>query len=449
MSAPVLSRKSLLQYGFVALPVAFAGFPLYILAPDFYATHYGLSLTLLGTLLLAIRLFDAVQDPLIGWLTDRLQGRFLPLLVVTGTVLCISIFALFNGMIFSPTIWFAICMIFAVSAYSVLTIMLGAQAILWTPNRHEQTRIAGTREACGLVGLVIAVSMPTLLLHLVKPQRVYLWYTMILAVLMLVSIASFSRLAISLPSKLHIQKKQKVSLLGGLRTLSKESQRLFGVYGLSMLASSLPAVLVIFYVRDLLGAAHLTGLFLLLYFLSGACVMPLWKNLSVHIGKYKTWCLANIVAVAGFIGAFFLNAGDVWYYAIVCVVSGIALGADLILPPSILSDHIHASSNSAYSGMHYAFLAFIAKVSLALASAIALPALDVVGFKPHTANSQVALMTLSAAYALIPCVLKLMAAGLLYIFFIRHHLGGNNENLEKHRNDRHSDHGNHRSSQHV
>lgn len=438
MSTPMITGKSLLQYGFIAVPVAFAGFPLYVLAPDFYATQHGLSLTVLGAILLAIRLFDAVQDPLIGWFTDRLQGQFMPLLSAAGALLCLSVFALFNSHLFSPAIWFALCMVCAVTAYSVLIIVLGAQATLWTPDKNDQTRIAGAREAFGLIGLVIAVSIPSLLSQLVSADDVYRWYAAILLLLMLAGIASFAML--HRHSIAPITDNHRVAFLSAVRALPGASWRLFMVYGVSMLASSIPAVLVIFYVRDLLGAEQLTGLFLLLYFLSGAAAMPLWKQMSVRIGKYKTWCTANCLAVVGFIGAFFLNPGDVWPYAIVCIVSGFALGADLTLPPSILADHIHARANSAYSATHYACLAFIGKISLALASAIALPVLDAAGFKPQAINSEAALATLSAAYALIPCILKFIAAVLLYCLFIRINSGGDNENLQNHGNHRNSHH---------
>jgi glycoside/pentoside/hexuronide:cation symporter, GPH family len=423
-----IDRKSLLQYSFIALPVAFAGFPLYVLAPDFYATRHGVSLSLLGTLLLVIRLFDAVQDPLIGLLTDRRQGRFLPLLLIAGLILCLSIFGLFNGSFLSPTIRFALCMLFAVCAYSVLTIILGTQATLWTTDKKDQTRISASRETFGLIGLVIAVSMPALLSQFLNPDDIYIWYTVILALLMLAGIAFFSRSIKDSGASAADKNKSSPSFLSAWRALPGESLRLFTIYGLSMLASSIPAVLVIFYVRDLLGAERLTGLFLLLYFLSGAAAMPLWKNISARFGKYQTWGLSNIVAVAGFFGAYFLGFGDVWSYAAVCVLSGLALGADLTLPPSILADQIHARGNSAYAGTHYAFLAFIAKACLAVASFVALPVLDAAGFKPNIANSQSALATLSVAYALIPCALKLAAAGSLHLFFIRSQSGGNHEN---------------------
>lgn len=423
MKAQIISGKPLVQYGFIALPVAFAGFPLYVLAPDFYATHHGLSLTLLGTLLLIIRLFDAVQDLLIGWLTDRFQGRFLSFIVVAGITLCLSVFGLFNLAVFSPATWFALCMSFAVTAYSVLSIVLGAHATLWTSNKNDQTRIAGAREAFALIGLVAAVSLPSLLSNLAKLDDIYVWYAAILAALMFAGIAGFSRL----PALVRSPEKSNRSLFAGLRALPRETLRLLGIYGLSMLASSVPAVLVIFYVRDFLGAEHLTGLFLLLYFLSGAAAMPLWRSLSARLGKHVSWALSNVLAVIGFIGAFLLGNGDNWAYAAVCVVSGLALGADLILPPSILADQVHARRNVAFSATHYALLAFFAKASLALASAIALPVLDAAGFIPRHTNSEEALLVLSAAYALIPCVLKLAAAGLLYNFFIRLQSGVDHE----------------------
>ncbi len=431
-ASQAISSRSLFQYGFIALPVAFAGFPLYVLAPDFYATQHGVSLTLLGVLLLSIRLFDGVQDPLIGCLTDKFQGHFLPFVAIAGGILCLAVFGLFNFVIFSPVIWFAVCMIGAVSAYSILTIILGAQATLWTTDAADQTRISATREAFGLIGLVIAVSMPAAMSSMITDADVYIWYAGILAVLMLAGVTAF----LSLPKIAVANSRKTPSLLAGLKTLPPATLRLFAVYGLSMLASSIPAVLVIFYVRDLLGAEHLTGVFLLLYFLSGAAAMPLWKYLSMRFGKYRAWGLAAIVAVTGFVWAFFLGHGDIWAYAAVCIVSGLALGADLTLPPSILADHIHAHRNKTYSGTHYALLAFMAKVSLALASAIALPLLDMTGFVPQAVNTAYALMMLSVAYAAIPCALKLLSAGLLYKFFIQSQSGGDHALIKNHDNRR-------------
>ncbi|HCM83058.1 MAG TPA: MFS transporter [Alphaproteobacteria bacterium] len=431
-----IAPKHLAQYGMLAMPVAFAGFPLYVLAPDFYAVQHGLSLGLLGSILLLIRLLDGVQDPVLGWLADRYRKYFMLSLIVAGTLLVTAIYSMFNAVIFSPALWFALTMIMAVSSHSIISIILGAQATLWTHNPLDQTRLAGAREGFALIGLVIAVSAPSLLAQIVDDEKIYVIYTLILAALMAIGLICFSRIPRAVIQDDGAEK-QNGFILSALRALPPQTRKLMTVYAASMLAASIPAVLVIFYVRDLLQAEALTGLFLLAYFLSGAISMPVWKNISQHHGKYKSWLFSIFLAVAGFIGAFFLQAGDVWQYAIVCVVSGFALGADLTLPPSILADDIHRFSNHRFAGTFYAMLAFLSKASLAFASVTALWIMDAAGFIPQQTNTDAALFALAATYALVPCALKLCAAALLYRFFIHANPGEYDETTtsRRHRGD--------------
>ncbi len=398
------------------MPVAFAGYPLYVLAPDFYAANHGVSLALLGFLLLGLRVLDAVQDPFIGWISDRFSGMIFPVLVISALVLVGAVYALFHPAASNAALWFCLCMLFAVTAYSVLSINLNALGALWTSDPGEQTRIAGLREAFGLVGLLIAVTLPALLLKQFPASTAYGWFAAILGALMLLALLVFHRwISRAALIKRHEGARQKLGAT--LKSLSVPTRKLFLVYAMSMLASSIPAVLVMFFIRDLLGAEAYAGLFLLLYFLSGALAMPLWKRLSINYGKHRAWLISMMLAVATFIWAFFLGGGDAWQYAAICIASGIALGADLALPPSILSDHMHAEGSQSSAATQFSLLALIAKAALAIGSALALPLLDAGGFTPAAANDAAALATLSFAYALLPCLIKIFAAFLLYRFF--------------------------------
>lgn len=418
MTAATSRNAELWHYSMLAIPIAFAGFPLYVLAPDYYATTHGVSLTLLGFLLLALRVFDAIQDPLIGALSDRYRHGSKRFMSVAAIMLCISIYGLFNLMPMPPAVWFSLCIVVAVSAYSVLSINLNALGGLWTKDPSAQTRIATAREGCGLIGQVIAVSLPSLLGNLVGEQRAYLYFSIILAIFMLVAwLAFLPWLSKNTPQREAVLQ-PSYSLVSSLNSISRNTRCFLSIYGLSMLASAIPAVLVIFFVRDLLGAEQLTAIFLLLYFISGAASMVLWKRISAYCGKHRAWGLAMLLAVAGFVWAFFLDAGDIWQYGLICVFTGLALGADLALPPAIIADHIHKEQAEPSAATHYAILALTAKLSLAVASGIALPLLEKTGFVPATQNGESSLMFLSAAYALIPCALKLAAAVLLARMFI-------------------------------
>ena len=62
-----------LSYGLLGLPLAFAALPIYVHVPHFYAETTGLSLAMLGAILLGARLLDAAVDPWLGWLADRVS----------------------------------------------------------------------------------------------------------------------------------------------------------------------------------------------------------------------------------------------------------------------------------------------------------------------------------------------------------------------------------------
>ena len=121
-----------------------------------------------------------------------------------------------------------------------------------------------------------------------------------------------------------------------------------------------------------------------------------------------------LIAVVGFIWAFFIKEGDIWQYALICIASGIALGADLIFPPSILADQLHLNYSENVASQHYALLIMVAKTALAFASVISLPFLEIIGFIPNADNDAVALLGLSAVYALLPCLFKCIAAALIW-----------------------------------
>jgi Na+/melibiose symporter-like transporter len=99
-------------------------------------------------------------------------------------------------------------------------------------------------------------------------------------------------------------------------------------------------------------------------------------------------------------------------------MSGIGLGADLALPPSILADvidHDEARGAGRNEGAYFGLWSLTTKLNLALAAGMALPLLQWFGYAPRAVNSATALFVLAAVYALLPCALKALAALALYL----------------------------------
>jgi Na+/melibiose symporter-like transporter len=199
-----------------------------------------------------------------------------------------------------------------------------------------------------------------------------------------------------------------------------DQQRLFFLtYLLTQIAASLPAVLVLFFVRDYLGAESYTGLFLFLYFVSGAALMQVWFMLSKRLDKYRAWLVSMFLSIAVFIWVIMLQPGDLISYGVICMLSGLALGADLALPTSIIADRINARRAESRATQYYGVMAFIPKLALALASGFAFLVLDNTGFVVATQNTQTALQSLLMLYGLVPCMIKLLAAISLWILIKR------------------------------
>jgi GPH family glycoside/pentoside/hexuronide:cation symporter len=415
---PKIGRPDLFLYGSLALPLAFAGLPVYLHAPDFYATSYGVSLASLGAVLLGLRIVDAVQDPLIGAFSDAFAARRKMILLAGAFMLLAGFAGLFNPPalpVGGHLAWFAVNVFICTTGFSILSINYQALGGIWPASSSDRTRITGTREALGLVGILMASVLPSVLRNTYDAAAAFQVVTLALAVLLIGGGWLFLRWF----AKGHLacapsstDKPQTGPASGGFSSLLRGgwARRFYGIYFISNFASAIPAVLVLFYIRDRLAAESWTGLFLLVYFLSGAASMPVWQMVGRRVGTARAWGISMIVAVITFVWAFTLGAGDIVPFVIVCVLSGSALGADLALPPALLADRIERAGDQAIASRYFAGATFFAKASFALATGLSLPMLDALGYVPgQPAVAEVGLY-LSGVYALAPCAIKIVAA---------------------------------------
>ena len=197
-------------------------------------------------------------------------------------------------------------------------------------------------------------------------------------------------------------------------------RRLLVVFMLNGIASAIPATLVLFFVQDRLQAPSTQEpLFLGAYFVCAALSIPLWLRAVGRFGLARTWLMGMLLAVAVFAWTALLGSGDALAFAVVCALSGVALGTDLALPSALLAGVIAYEGDSGqHEGAYFGWWNFATKLNLALAAGLALPLLALLGYTPGT-RSEAGLQTLSLAYAVLPCLLKLAAAAALYLLVVR------------------------------
>jgi len=176
----------------------------------------------------------------------------------------------------------------------------------------------------------------------------------------------------------------------------------------------------LFFVQDRLQAPEAyQARFLGTYFVCAALAIPVWLQLVHRIGLARTWGLGMLLSIAVFFFASRLGNGDIAGFMVVCALSGAALGTDLALPGAMLAGTIAGNGDrGSAEGAYFGWWNFATKLNLALAAGVALPALGLWGYAPG-AQDEAALRALTWAYCLLPCGLKLLAAGLLYTLIIR------------------------------
>lgn len=411
MSDGDLPRRQVAGYGVMALPLAFGGLPLYIHAPDFYAAEYAIPLAALGLALGWLRLLDAGLDPVVGWAGDRWPAARGGMILAGAVLLGLGVLALFSPPGLPVLIWFATAMALASLGHSLISVNLLTLGGLWRRDVAQKSRISAAREGFGLAGLILAVVLPAALAPALGRQGAL----MVMAAMLVVA------LVVALPVFLRWRRMVRLELRA--QPDSRPDWRVLVPFYIAatlvLLSAAFPAALILMLVRDLLGAEPLAGVFLLAYFAAALPGALLAGRLAGRVGAVPVWGGALVLSVLGFASAMTLGPGDTAAFFAICLATGFCFGADLVLPPAILSARIEASATEAAASRAYAVLSFLTKAALALASAIALPILQVAGFTPAGSNGQGALRALLWLYAGLPLLLRLVAIVALAVFHRR------------------------------
>ena len=402
-TAPAATR-GLPGYALFGGLLAMAGLPIYIHAPKFYVDAYGVSLGALGAVLFVLRFVDFVQDPALGWLAARTRAQRGLAVGLAAGVMAASMLGLFAvSPLLPPLWWFALTLTGLFSAFSFLSIAFYSQGVAKAARMGERghVRLATWRETGALLGVCLASVAPTALM--LVTERPFAVFAALFALVCLAAVFSMRREWAAVP----------VAQETGFRRVlaDRTARRLLVIAFLNAAPVAVTSSLFLFFVESRLQAPGWEGLLLLLFFLAAAAAAPLWGRAAQRHGPKRVLMIGMALSILAFVFAALLGPGDVLPFALVCLASGAALGADLTLLGAIFARRMETISPDASRA--FGIWAFTTKATLAVAAVVALPLLDTSGFQAGTENTPGALSMLTFLYALLPCGLKLAALGLL------------------------------------
>jgi len=415
--------KIRLAYAMPAFGLAMIGIPVYVYLPKFYTDVVGINIVAAGIILFSVRLFDAVTDPIMGMLSDRTLTRFgrrRPYILVGSFLIAVALLFLFNPTALTPawnTVWFGVWIYALFLFWTVVAVPYESLGPEITYDYNDRTALFAWRDGLLIAGTLMAAASPAIVQAAFQlegsptgERSKFFWISAIYAPLVVLLCSCCVRWVRERPST-----NVRSTPIGWREFKSVSENRpfmiLLAAYTISAIGSNLPATLILYYVEYVLGSRR-ADFFLLLYFLTGILLLPIWVRLANRFGKKNTWIAAMAINSGAFLLVFFLGQGDVLAYGILVVVSGIGFGATLAIPSAIQADVIdydEMKTGRRREGHYVGLWSIAKKMTAAIGVGVGLAVLGAVGYTPNAPQNESVLMALRILYALVPSVCNLLA----------------------------------------
>lgn len=396
--------------------------PWRVFLPAFFSQTLGLQLAAVAALMMWIRLFDMVADPVVGWASDRFPTRLglrRPWMIASVPLILVGTWQTFFA---APgiDIWTLAAWCVAMHlGYTLLIVPHGGWGLEISGDYHERTRIMGAKVWFAAAGMPLVLLLPTILEHFGRADRADQiaamgWVLMLITPLSVALVLRF----IPEPPVDRAAARRTAPPLRQFRAILRDRKlvTILALYGLLGLADAATAGSFIFFVEQALGLGRIASGLMLIQALVALAAVPAWAALSRRVGKRNA--LAGVFAwhAATAPLALLLPAGDVMPLAIFLVVRNISWGADYMLLRALVADisgQDAATSGERKSGSYYAMFNVTAKLAAAFGVGAALWLLARTGFVPGEPASDAAITAIRLVYALPSCLTGL--AGLLIL----------------------------------
>ncbi len=390
-----------------------------LIAPATMGTIFGLS-----------RIWDAVSDPIAGYLSDRSSnpmGRRRPW--IAASMLPIAVFYV---MAWSPleslsgqalVAWMAVSIFGFYSAMTIFIVphmSLGAEL---TTDYHDRNRLFGIRHISWTLGSTLSLAAMALLISVeaesgaaVRQSAFQLGVGAALATASMLGFAAW-----------FLRERPEFQGRGAQRPFAafadvwknQHARLLLIVTLVENLGGATIGILTLYIAQYIVGRPQLAPVFILCYMVPSIASVPLWIPISRRIGKKRLWVLAQTLTALSFGGMFFLQQGSVWLISMLAASAGVAAGAGGTVSPSIQADVIdfdEYNTGERKEGAYFSAWNFVFKSAFGITLMFTGYVLQFSGFQPNVEQTDTVKLALKTLYAIYPCVCYGVGALLLSRF---------------------------------
>lgn len=399
----------------------------------FYTDIVGLVPAAASAIMMAARIWDAVNDPMMGAIAERTRtkwGRFRPYiafgspLLAIASVLCFT--HPFGGHSAAGVAWAAVTYILTGMLYTLVNIPYGALAPVMTEDAAQRNQINASRNIGMNIGILIVNGLTSVILlrfsapgSEVPDSHGYLMTAIVYAI---ISIPCF--LAVFFSSREYVmpeKKAEKFSLkqiLGNLVS-NKYLMIMLVIMIFGMCAQMGRIAVVIFYIMYDIGSFSLIPIIMLSPSILGIISSFLIPVIVKKIGKRNTMILGYIGQAISLIAIYFLPYTNI---PAIVVFNGLFGFFNVAFPCSLgmIADAIdvHEYETGVRSdGVAYATYGLAQKLGTAIGSSCGILVMAAFGYVANAQQTPQAQWGINFTVNLIPAILFFVAAAVALLFW--------------------------------
>ncbi len=435
-----LTLTTKLSYGIGEVASEVTGSILVFFILFFFTNVAGLNPAFAGGIILVSKIWDAINDPMVGWLSDRTRsrwGRRYPWMVI-GAIplgLCFTLIWVVPNTDTQLGLWLyygAIALLFY-TAYTAVVIPYATLAAELTQHYDERTNLISYKASFSIGSSIVALVLAQIIFALIeREQQQYLVLGGVCGFLAALSVyvcifGTYRRFnwiqhqrGID-PTLNHLPLFQQIRIAFSTRPFLF----VIGIYLCSWLGVQVTAAILPYFVVDWmrLSDTHFTQMALTVQG-TALVMMAVWSRLGQRLDKRLIYCFGIPFTLIGQAGLFLLQPGQVVGMYVLAILAGAGLSTAYLVPWSMLPDVVdldELNTGQRREGIFYGFVVQLQKIAVAIALFLVGKILDWSGFitkvadQPNPQQPETALSAIRWLIGPIPSLVLII--GLVLAFF--------------------------------
>ncbi len=360
------------SFGAVATALSYQAFSAYILY--FYVDTIKLSAWLASIGMLIWGVFNALNDPLVGFISDRTKsrwGRRIPYILFTALP-----FGLIYFLVWSPPfdvvneialfLYFLIFICLFDLCYTIVVLNWASLFPEMFPSLEERAQVNSYRQSFGMFGLIIGIALPPLIYTTLGWSAMGAIFGALIVSAYYISLwGAKEKEAAKRIEPLGLKESFKHTFING-SFMAFVASNLLIQYAFTMVLAIMP-----FFAKYILRIEDIKITFIMLAtFLSAIIMMFVWRILTIRLSAKRAYLIAILLFAISLLPFFVISN---YYLCILAAIfvgatfSGIILISDVLISDIIDEDAVNTKTRR--EGMYFGTNAFICRFAIALEAA--------------------------------------------------------------------------------